>query len=79
MKKIVFLVFLGILGTSGLVWGASSDSYFPMKDGMTWEYQYKVLDLKSKKPIGTGKAAKKNLAPMQLHGTNVIPQVFSFY
>ena len=79
MKKIIFLVFLFILGISGWVWGASPDSYFPMKDGMTWEYQYKIMDLKSKNQIGTGKALKKNLTVMELKGTNVVPQVFSFY
>jgi hypothetical protein len=79
MKKITLLVVLFIFGISGWVWGASPDSYFPMKDGMRWEYQYKVMDLKSKSQIGSGKSIKKNLVPMELQGTNVVPQVYSFY
>jgi hypothetical protein len=79
MRKITFLVVLFILFISGWVWGASPDNYFPMKDGMGWEYQYKVFDLTSKNQIGTGKSLKKNLAPMELKGTKVVPQVFSFY
>jgi hypothetical protein len=80
MKKIIpFLTIFFVFGICSLVFAASPDSYFPMKDGMRWEYQYKVVDLKSQNPIGTGKAVKKNLAPMQLQGTSAVPQVFSFY
>jgi hypothetical protein len=79
MRKIVCLASLFILGISVWVWGASPDSYFPMKAGMRWEYQYKVFDLASKNQIGTGKALKKNLSPLDLNGTKVVPQVFSFY
>ena len=79
MKKTTFLVVLFVLGISGWAWGASPDSYFPMKDGMRWEYQFKVVDLKSQKQLGTGKAIKKNLAPTELKGTKVVPQVYSFY
>ena len=79
MKKNFFLAVLFILGISVWAWGASPDSYFPMKDGINWEYQFKVLDLKSQKQIGTGKAVKKNATPMDLKGTNVVPQVYSFY
>jgi hypothetical protein len=50
-----------------------------MKDGMSWEYQFKVLDLKSQNQIDTGKTIKKNSASMDLKGTNVVPQVYSFY
>jgi len=80
MKKITLLVVLFIFGISGWVWGASPDSfYFPMKEGMSWEYQYKVVDLKSQNQVGSGKSIKKNLAPMELKGTKVVPQVYSFY
>jgi hypothetical protein len=79
MKKITFLVVLLILGISGWVWGASPDSYFPLKEGMTWDYQNKVFDLTTKNQIVTGKSIKKNLAPVELEGTKVVPQVFSFY
>lgn len=80
MKKILpCLIVFFVIGLCSSVLGASPDSYFPLKDGMRWEYQYKVLDLKSQNPIGTGKAVKKNLAPMQFQGNNVVPQVFSFY
>jgi hypothetical protein len=79
MKKITFLVVLLILGISGWVWGASQDSYFPLKEGMTWDFQNKVFDLTTKNQIVTGKSIKKNLAPVELEGTKVVPQVFSFY
>ncbi len=79
MKKNFFLVVLFILGISVWAWGASPDSYFPMKDGMSWEYQYKVMDLKSQNQVGSGKAVKKNLAPLELQGTKVVPQIYSFY
>jgi hypothetical protein len=79
MKKITVLVILFILGTSGWVWGASPESYFPLKDGMRWEYHFRILDLSSQNQIGTGKSLKKNLAPMDLKGTKAVPQVFSFY
>jgi hypothetical protein len=46
---------------------------------MTWEYQNKFLDLKSKEQGIAGKAIKRNLASMDLQGTKVVPQVFSFY
>jgi hypothetical protein len=78
-KSIPFLTVFPIIGLCSLVLGASPDNYFPLKDGMRWEYQYKVSDLASKSQIGTGKALKKNLSPMDLNGTKVVPQVFSFY
>jgi hypothetical protein len=79
MKKITFLVVLCVFGISVWAWGASPDSYFPLKDGMSWEYQFKVMDLKFQNQIGTGKSVKKNLAAVELKGTKVVPQVYSFY
>jgi hypothetical protein len=79
MKKVTFLVFLLIWGVSGWVWGASPESYLPLKEGMTWEFQHTFFDLKSKNQVGSGKSIKKNLAPRELAGTRVVPQVFSFY
>ncbi len=80
MKKIVlFLTIPFIIGLCSIVMGAPPDSYFPLKEGMGWEYQYKVFDLQAKNQIGSGKALKKNLAPMEIQGTKVVPQVFSFY
>jgi len=80
MKKVLasFSIFF-VIGLCSVVLGASPDSYFPLKAGMGWEYQYKVLDLTSKNQIGTGKALKKNLGAVELQGTKVVPQVFSFY
>ncbi|MFZ2089505.1 MAG: hypothetical protein WAU47_13105 [Desulfobaccales bacterium] len=46
---------------------------------MRWEFQHNFFDLKSKNQIGSGKSIKKNLAPRELSGTRVVPQVFSFY
>jgi hypothetical protein len=80
MKKgIPFLTIFLVLGICAFVLAASPDSYFPLKDDMRWEYQYKVLDLKSQNQIETGKAIKKNLAPMQMKGINVVPQAYFFY
>jgi hypothetical protein len=80
MKKIIFcLTILFVIGLCSSVLGASPDSYFPLKDGMGWEYQFKILDLKTNNQIGTGKSVKKNLAPVELKGTKVVPQIFSFY
>jgi len=79
-KTIPFLTIFMVLGIYSFVLGAPPGSlYFPMKDGLEWEYQYKVMDLKSLNQIGSGKSIKKNLTPMDLKGTNVVPQVYSFY
>jgi hypothetical protein len=79
MKKITLPVILCILGISVWAWSAPPDSYFPLKDGLGWEYRYKIMDLTSKNQIGAGKALKKNLAPLKLKGVQAVPQVFSFY
>ena len=79
MKKVVFLTFLISLIVSSWAWGAAPESYLPLKEGMLWEYRNKFFDMKSHEQLGSGKAIKKNLAPMELQGTRVIPEVFSFY
>lgn len=79
MKKIAFIAFLLIWSVNGWVWGASLENYMPLREGMVWEFQHKFFDLTSKKQISSGKSIKKNLAPMELQGTKVVPQVFSFY
>jgi hypothetical protein len=80
MKKMLpFLTILCILALSLTARGADPESYFPLKEGMAWEFQHKYYDLKSKKQIGAAKSIKKNSAPIQLKGINVTPQVFSFY
>lgn len=79
MKKKVFLIGFLILGLSGWVWGASPESYFPLQEGLVWEIQHTLLDLKTGKQIGTAKSRKENLAPTELKGLKVVPQVFSFY
>jgi hypothetical protein len=79
MKRITFFAILFLLGSSVWAWGASPESYLPLKEGIVWEYQNKFFDLKSRDQIGAAKAVKKNLAPMELQGTRVVPQVFSFY
>jgi hypothetical protein len=79
MKKLSFLAFLVIWGVSGWAWGASPETYLPLSEGMTWEFQHSFFDLKTKGHIGSGKSIKKNLAPTELKGTKVVPQVFSFY
>jgi hypothetical protein len=78
-KSHLFLTIFFVFGICPLVFGASPDSYFPLQDGLRWEYQYKVLDIKSQNQIGTGKSIKKNSPPMELNGTKVVPQVYSFY
>ncbi len=78
-KRLAFLTVTFVFGLCSLVLGASPESYFPLKEGMTWDFQNKVIDLATKNQIGTGKSIKKNLAPVELEGTKVVPQVFSFY
>jgi hypothetical protein len=79
MKKgVSFLTILLVFGLCSLVQGASPDSYFPLQDGLGWEYQYKITDLTNKRQTSE-KALKKNLAPLEIKGTKVVPQVFSFY
>jgi len=79
MKKVALLAFLLSLVVAGWAWGASPESFMPLKEGMVWEYQNKFSDLKTHEQLGAGKAIKKNLAPIELQGTQVVPQVFSFY
>jgi len=64
---------------SGWVWGAPPESYLPLKEGMVWEYRNDLSDLKSPEQMGSGKAIRKNLAPMDLQGTRAVPQAFAFY
>jgi hypothetical protein len=79
MKKVIVLIFLFIWGIPGGVWGVSPESYLPLQEGMVWEFQHTFLDLKTKQQIGAAKSIKENLAPEELHGLKVIPQVFAFY
>ena len=79
MKKIVFLVIICSWLLSGWAWGATPESYVPLKAGMVWEYQNKLFDLKTRGQIGAGRGVKKNQAQVDLQGTRVTPQVFSFY
>jgi len=79
MKKIMLATFLFLLGLRGLAFGASPESYLPLQEGLVWEYQNKFFDLKSRDQIAGAKAIKKNLAPTDLQGTRVVPQVFSSY
>ena len=80
MKKIfpLWTAFL-VLCLSTWVQGASPESYLPLKEGMVWEYQNKFFDLQTHAQISAGKAVKKNLPPLELQGTGVVPQVFSFF
>jgi hypothetical protein len=79
MKKIATIAVLFFLSLSGWVWGAAPESYVPLTEGMSWEFQHKYYDMKAKKEIGVAKSIKKNLAPVQLQGMQVTPQLFSFY
>jgi len=79
MKKMAIFAFLLSWLVSSWAWAASPESYLPLKEGMVWEYQNKFIDLKSNEPVGGGKAIKKNLASIDLQGTRVVPQIFSFY
>lgn len=80
MKKLVFcltIVFVLSLSLSGF--GASQECYLPLKEGQIWEFQHTFLDLKTQKQVGVAKSIKENLAPMELQGIKVTPQVYSFY
>ena len=78
-KMLSLLVILLVVGLSYVVYGASPESYMPLKEGMVWEFQHKVIDLKTKKQVDEAKSIKKNLPPMDIKGTKVTPQLFSFY
>ncbi len=78
-KMLLFLTIFCILALSLTAGAADPESYFPLKEGMVWEFQHKYYDLKAKKEIGTAKSIKKNLALVQLQGIMVTPQRFSFY
>jgi hypothetical protein len=80
MKKMLpFLTIFCFMALGLAAMAAAPESYFPLKEGMAWEFQHKYYDLKAKKEIGAAKSIKKNLAPVQLQGVNVTPQLFSFY
>jgi hypothetical protein len=78
MKKITLLVLLCSWLACGWAFGATPD-YVPLTAGTTWEYQNKLFDLPTHKQLENGKAIKKNQPAMDLQGTKVTPQVFSFY
>jgi hypothetical protein len=80
MRKLLpFLTIFFVLGLSLWGFGASPHSYLPLTEGMVWEFQHKFLDLKTNEQIGVAKSTKENLAPVELKGNKVIPQIFSFY
>lgn len=79
MKKSLFLIALFIWASAGWVWGASPESFLPLEEGLVWEFQHTLLDLKTEKQIGAAKSIKENLAPTKLQGIKVVPQIFSFY
>ena len=78
-KMLSLLVILLVVGLSYVVYGASPESYMPLKEGMVWEFQHKVIDLKTKKQVDEAKSTKKILPPVDIKGTKVTPQLFSFY
>ena len=80
MRKLLFgLMVFFILSLSLSSFGASQDNYLPLTAGMTWEFQHTFLDLKTQKQVAAAKSLKENLAPEELQGVKVTPQVFSFY
>lgn len=78
-KLLLCITVFSILSLSTWGFGAFQDSYLPLTEGMSWEFQHKFLDLKTKAQVGEAKSIKENLAPVELNGIGVIPQVFSFY
>jgi len=80
MRKITALLTLLLLaGLGQWSFGASPEAYLPLQEGMTWEFQQKLFNLKSKAQLGEAKAIKKNLAPRDIKGIKGHPQVFSSY
>jgi hypothetical protein len=77
MRKSVLFAILLMLGSSSWVWGASPESYLPLKAGLVWEYQNKFIDLKTNSQVGSAKAVKKNLPAVNLQGVSAVPQVFT--
>lgn len=70
MKKpvIIAAVMLSFLLPWTSCWGAPADSYYPLKEGMTWVYS-----VSSNKPGGE-KITVSNLAPRELKGKSVNPR-----
>jgi len=80
MRKLLpLLTILGVILCGARVQAASLESYFPLKEGMVWEFQYKIFELNSPKEIETAKSVKKNFPLMNIKGTKAIPQEFSYY
>jgi len=78
-KMLSLLIVLLVVSLSYVAYGASPESYLPLQAGMVWEFQHKVLDLKTQKQVDAAKSIKKNFPPMELKVTKVTPQEFSFY
>jgi len=73
------LAVLVVLGFSLGSYAATLESFVPLTEGMVWEYQIKFFDPKAAQQPAEAKAVKKNLAPRELKGIKVVPQVFSFF
>jgi len=78
-KMIPLFLILWLACLSPWGYAASPESYLPLQEGLTWEFRQTFFDLKTKEKTGEAKAIKKNLAPVELKGTKVSPQVFLFY
>lgn len=80
MRKLIFLL-AGLMVIIFSTWlqGASPKSYLPLQESLVWEFQHTFVDLKADKQIGAAKSVKENLAPVELQGLKVVPQIFSFY
>ena len=80
MRKLLFcLTVFFILSVSLSSFADSQDNYLPLTEGMIWEFQHTILDLKTQKQVAAAKSTKENLAPTVLQGVKAVPQVFSFY
>lgn len=75
MTAVVRLILALIVLTSGCN-RATPSSYYPLVEGMTWEYRVTVPSLFG--GTSSGEMTVRNMAPRKLAGTTVIPQQTTF-
>jgi hypothetical protein len=79
MRTILAVLSLILLGGAAPLKAASLETYLPLREGLTLEFRQKFLAPGEQKPRAEARAIRKNLAPTELRGQKVHPQVYIFY
>lgn len=58
---------------------ASLETYLPLKEGLTWEFRHQFVATGDHTPQAEARAVKKNLAPTEVQGLKVYPQIFTYH